>query len=200
LDVGQLPTGLTLTDQAQADGSHSGHTLSPIGDPDKGATFFLDLDLGGKLSWPDDLSRMDVDPKTIASAKDWAGSQGADLTCEFLTNADDEVRFCLSGIGLQLWEIDPFDAHNLEEFLEAGKLPEGRKVEGNLLLHWDAKAQTFASSKKSSFLYLTREQGLGVITITDMVTQAKDITGQMFVQPGIGFHRGIRFDYTTVAR
>ena len=113
---------------------------------------------------------------------------------------DGKITYTLIGIGLQLWEIDPFDAENIAKRVAEGKLPEGREVK-DALLHYDARTDQYVPKRGSSFVYVTREHGLGVITITDFVTQVRDLTGSPLSPPqGVGFHRGVRFNYKSIVR
>lgn len=93
---------------------------------------------------------------------------------------------------MQVWEIKRSDAKKLATFLAKGTLPTGRKLDGDLLLHQNAQGE-LESAKRSCFLYMTRQQGLGVIEIDDFVTTARDITGMFNVPKGVGFNRGVRF-------
>lgn len=197
-DLSDYPTGLKLTKNATVDGGSSGAVLSPIGDPDREASFFLDLDTGSGPSWPAQIPN-DSSPETVDAAKKWAATKGVDLICTAIPNPDGKPTYMLVGIGLKLWEIDPFDAKNIEKRVGVGKLPDGRPLAGKLL-HFDAKSEKHVSQIGSSFLYVTREEGLGIITITDFVTEARDITGAFFAPRGVGFYRGVRFDHQPIAR
>lgn len=199
-DLSNYPTGLRLTENAVVDGGLRGMVVTPIGDADQGADFFLDLDTRGRPRWPNSLPHGDNSPDVVAAARKWAAEQGVDLICVPTRNEDGDVVYTLTGIGLQLWEIDPFEAKNIAKRVENGELPEGRQVEG-ALLHYDPETRQYVSQRESSFLYVTREQGLGVITVTDFVTEARDLTGTFGAPPrGVGFHRGVRFNYQTIAR
>ena len=55
-------------------------------------------------------------------------------------------------------------AKNIAKRIAKGELPEGREVQGMQLVHYDPKSKRHIPTRGSSFLYVTREQGLGVIT------------------------------------
>ena len=84
--------------------------------------------------------------------------------------------------------------------MKKGQIPEGRKLDQPALLHFDQKSSKYVAQTDVSFLYLTTDHGLGIITITDFVTEARDITGMAGAPKGVGFHRGVRFDVTAIAR
>ncbi len=198
LDLSSLPTGLRLTKHAQIDRSSSNWTLSAIGDQNS-TRCFLDLDTGRVIDWPKSLSRSQS-PAAINGAIDWAAKQGADLICVPYDDGSDKSPFVLRSVGMQLWEIDSLDARNIGKRLEQGRLPAGRKIDDGLLMHLDPKAKTRSPKVGSSFLYLSREDGLGIITITDFVTQVRDITGMFQAPKGVGYQKGVRFDWKTIAR
>ena len=200
-DLTDYPTGLTLTAKARIDYSASGNLISPIGDPDRRADFFFDLDVGRWPSWPKDVPREDTSEATVSDARNWAAQRGADLTCMMNREPNGRVTYTLAGIDMRLWEIDKFDAKKLKTFLAKSKLPPGRKLVDDLLLHYDEASGAWLPQKNSSFLYLTREQGIGVITITDFVTKKTNEIGNPFgPDPGTGAHRGVRFTIQTIAR
>ena len=199
-DLSDYPTGLGLTKNATVDGNgKSRMVVTPLGDADKNSDFFLDLDTGGEPRWPAKLPHNDSSPEVVTAAREWAATKGVDLMCVPSRNAEGDVVYTLIGIGLQLWEIDPFEAKNIAKRVAKGELPEGREVE-DALLHYDPKTKQHVPKRGSSFLYVTREQGLGVITITDFVTEVRDLTGFGGPPRGVGFNRGVRFDYRTIAR
>ena len=84
--------------------------------------------------------------------------------------------FVLRGFGLEAWEISPRDLRNLDKFIAAGKLPEGRPV-GDLLMHYDEESRQLAPAADAAFIYLTREGSLGVIEITDRVVKTENAGG-----------------------
>ena len=100
---------------------------------------------------------------------------------------------------MQVWEIDRIDGKRLVAILKKGTLPSGRKLSQDLLLHQNAQGE-LESARRSCFLYLTRQQGLGVIQIDDFVTVARDVTGMFQSPEGVGFNRGVRFTIYQIAR
>jgi len=199
-DLSDYPTGRELTRNAKVAGGVTGQVLSPVGDPDTGADFFLDLDTGREPRWPKELPSKDGSAETVQAAKEWAAKTGADLMCVAMPDDDGKTTYTLIGVGLQLWEIDPFDAKNIAKRVAEGKLPEGREVKG-ALMHFDASTNQYVSKRGSNFLYVTREHGLGVITITDFVTEVRNLTGTYSGPPqGVGCHRGVRFNYKSIVR
>ena len=198
VDLSDCSAGLVLTDDARVEGV-SCMVICPVGDPDRDADFFLDLDLGSRPRWPKFLHRDDSSPETIAAARQWAMKRGLDLMCVMTPGNDGQPGYSLSGIDLQLWEIKRSDRKNLVKLVGQGKLPAGRRLDTNRLLHLDANGE-LQSEIDSSFLYVTREQGIGVIMITDFITEARDITGMINVPQGVGFYRGVEVETTDIAR
>ena len=139
-------------------------------------------------------------PTTEEAATKWASDHGVDLMCVAQPLDDGTVQYVLKGVGLQLWEIDPLDARNIERRLKEGKLPEGRRLDQPALLHFDAKSGKYVAQTGCSFLYLTKDESLGLITITDFITEARDITGMAGAPKGVGFYRGVMFDLEAIAR
>lgn len=199
-DLTDFPTGLELTKNAATDAGLRGATLTPIGDADHGAQFLADLDSGKHLKWPEDLPAEDASPAAVEATTKWASDHGVDLMCVAQPLKDGTLEYMLVGVGLQLWEIDPLDARNIELRLKEGKLPAGRKLDQPELLHFDAKSNKHVARTGCSFLYLTKDESLGLITITDFITEARDISGQVSAPKGVGFYRGVMFDLTAIAR
>jgi len=195
-ELGDYPKGLEITENAELEGGVAGQILTPVGDADTSANFFLDLDTGKSLKWPKEkLPTSDASEQIVKQASQWAAANGADLLCTTLEEGT--KNYALLGVNMQLWEIDSFDYQSIQKMLAKGELPKGKPMKQPLLLPLGADE---ASSKiGSSFLYVTRDEGLGVITITDIVTQAKDIRG-MFVPKGVGFYRGVKISYWPIAR
>ena len=195
-ELGDYPKGLEITENAELEGGVAGQILTPVGDADTSANFFLDLDTGKSLKWPKEkLPTSDASEQIVKQASQWAAANGADLLCTTLEEGT--KNYALLGVNMQLWEIDSFDYQSIQKMLAKGELPKGKPMKQPFLLPLGADE---ASSKiGSSFLYVTRDEGLGVITITDIVTQAKDIRG-MFVPKGVGFYRGVKISYWPIAR
>ncbi len=199
-DTSGYPVGLELTENATIGSELSGLVLSPIGDTDKKANFLMDLDTGQYTDWPEALPADDDSAETIEATHGFAAARGFDLMCVAEKNSDGSAEYTLVGIDLELWEIDRHEANKIEDYIASGKLPEGRKLNGQRLLHRDPSSTDEASEVDSCFLYVTKDQGIGLIVLTDFVTAARDITGQPAVPKGVGFHRGVKIDYVQIAR
>ena len=199
-DLSNYPTGLGLTKNAKLGGGLQGLVITPVGDQDTGATFFKDLDTGNEPRWPKHIPSKDASATTETATRNWAAEQGIDLMCVAGKNEEGKITYTLKGIDLKLWEIHPLDAKNIEKHIAAGKLPEGRPHERDEFLHFAEKTNSFANQLGTSFLYVTKNEGLGLITITDFVVTARDITGQFMTEPGVGFHRGVKITFHTIAR
>ena len=52
----------------------------------------------------------------------------------------------------------------------------------------------------AAFLYITREGSMGVIETTDRVTRTANLTGLPSGSPwpGVGFHKGVRFNLKAI--
>ena len=199
-DLSDYPSNLEITTKAEKDTGSSRDILSPIGAKD-GGTYFIDLDVGHRYGWPNKLPKGDVSRDAITKINDWAEGRGVDLMCHVIPTSENVASYVLVGVNTQFWEIDKFDAKNIESFLAKGKLPTGRKVDGRLLLHHDPKSRTFLPARNTSFLYLTNDQGIGIITITDFVTEKQNMAGAvMLPAQGVGRNRGVRFNYHGIAR
>ncbi len=200
IDPSTFPTGLDLGESPQIDRHISGMVVCPIGDkPGKYKDFFLDLDTGRSPAWPKSIEWKQA-AGDIESVESWASREGCDLICVKRDAQEGESPYVLRGIGLKLWEIDSLDARNLDKRIAAGQLPKGDSVDDMMLMARNANTGNSEVKRGSSFLYLTKEDSLGVITITDIVTIARDITGYGSAPQGVGFHKGIRFDLKTIAR
>ena len=199
-DTSGYPVGLDLTPNATMGSGLTGQVLTPVGDADAGATFLMDLDTGQNTHWPKELSANDDSPECVAATRNFADKRGFDLMCVAEINENGVADYMLVGFGLELWEIKLDDAKKIEEFVKTGKLPEGRQLDTQSLVHRDSKSKIDTSALGSSFLYVTKDQGLGVITLSDFVETARDITGLAGAPRGVGFHRGVKFNYRQIAR
>ncbi|MFO0977806.1 MAG: M56 family metallopeptidase [Planctomycetaceae bacterium] len=199
-DLSNYPKGLNLTANAQEDSGLVGMVLSPASEDGEYTNCFMNLDTRRDWRWPAELTNKADTPEASKAATDWARRNGADLYCAARPDADGNLQYVLVGVDTQFWEIDQLSASNLEKRLKQGSLPTGRKLEQPELLHFDPVTGKHSPEIGSSFLYLTKDEGLGVITITDFVVEARDITGQAGTPPGVGFHRGVRFNLTHIAR
>ena len=157
--------------------------LSP---PTEQGAHFLDLDTGLAPDWPAEIPRSDLGAKQEDLAL-WAAQNGVDLMCVTYQVGDQNV-YALRSFNMRLEEIRPRDAKNIEQFLKRGTLPSGTPV-GELLLKLDDKTGRYTTGN-AAFLYQTREGGSGIIELTDQITEARDITGQLFTPEGVGFHKG----------
>jgi beta-lactamase regulating signal transducer with metallopeptidase domain len=173
---------------SRVSGGWSGSVLSPPSVEGPYVDHLLDLDTGRQPFWPTDIPRT---KEGIDSAKfrEWAIVQGVDLVCVDTGARDGSPRYVLKAIGLELVEIGPQDARNLERRIRTGSLPEGRPA-GELLVSADGDGKDV----RPAFLYTTREGNRGMIRVTDQVTEARDITGSPVTVKGVGFHVGVRFD------
>jgi len=176
---------------ARAAGGMQGLVLSP---PAESGAHFYDLDTGLSPDWPEEFPR---DEKSLDHARLslWAAQNGVDLMC-VTYEIDGQSVFALRAINMRLQEISRRDAKDLESFLKRGNLPSGRPA-GELLLHLDEKTGRYGI-ENGAFLYTTREGGLGVIDVTDQITEARDITGQIFTEKGVGFHKGVKFNHSRI--
>ncbi len=172
-------------------GGSQGEVLSP---PGESGAHFLDLDTGLDPGWPQDIPRSELGAEQEDFAL-WAAQNGVDLTC-VTRKINEQSVYALRGFNMRLEEISLRDAKNLDRFLERGTLPTGKPV-GELLLKLDEKTGRYTTGN-AAFLYQTREGGLGLIELTDQVTEARDITGQIFTPKGVGFHKGVRFNHRTI--
>jgi hypothetical protein len=190
------PASKTLTANARLVDGSSGAILSPAIQGGEHARHFCDLDTGYQPRWPANIAK-DEARLDEGQLGDWAAENGVDLMCITHVAADGTETFVLRGFGLESWEISPRDLRNLEKFIAAGKLPEGRRV-GDLLMHYDEESRQFAPAADAVFIYTTREGSLGVIEITDHVTKTGDPGGSTVWPRGVGFFKGVRFNLKTI--
>jgi beta-lactamase regulating signal transducer with metallopeptidase domain len=168
-----------LAGKARTGSGKGGFVLSPLAER---GDHFLDLDTG-------------LEPKASEGKHDqthWAAQNGVDLMCVDYQIEGQSV-YALRAFNMRVQEISLRDAKNIDKFLERGELPAGKPV-GEILLRLDDKTGRYAAGN-AAFLYQTREGGLGVIELTDQITEARDITGQLFTSKGVGFHKGAKFNY-----
>lgn len=163
--------------------------------------FFFDLDTSHFVNgWPKELTREDSSPETVEAAREWASKQEADLMCVERANEDGTISCTLVGIGLELWELSQYYDHStLELFVNSGKLPPGRKVNGDHLLHLDSDSGRELPQRNTSFLYVTRDQGLGLISIRGFVSKAQIDSGAP-ASEGQASNSQIQFENTIIAR
>ncbi len=171
----------------------SGAVLSPPTEKGQSVDYFYDLDTGYQPHWPSEIPR-DAESRKEKQLDDWASERGVDLMCITHRSPDGTETYVLRALGMKVKEISPRDARNLDNLIGAGKLPEGRPV-GELLMHYDEKSQQYVPNADGAFLFVTREGNLGLIQTTDRITQTANLTGQAGpAPPGVGFHKGVRFD------
>ncbi len=186
------PASQGLGKTARLSGVIDGAVLSPAIEKGQYAEHCYDLDTGYRPNWParipkDEASR---DAKQLA---DWAAESGVDLVCVTHRAPDGTETYVLQALGMKVREIDARDFRNLDKLIAAGTLPDGRPV-GELLMHYDAKSQQYVPDANGAFIYTTHEGNMGVIETTDRVTRTADLTGSPGPSPGVGFHKGVRFN------
>jgi beta-lactamase regulating signal transducer with metallopeptidase domain/5-hydroxyisourate hydrolase-like protein (transthyretin family) len=174
-----------------------GNVLSPASENGQYVWYFLDLDTDYIPNWPTQIPR--VEPARDAKQLDeWASQNGVDLMCITHRSPDGAETYVLRALGMKVQEISPRDLRNLDKLIAAGKLPEGRPV-GELLMHFDTKTQQLVPDANAAFFYVTREGSMGVIEVTDRVTRIADLTGSPSgPPPGVGFHKGVRFNLKVI--
>jgi hypothetical protein len=172
------------------DGGSIGAVVSPADETNQYATRLLDLDTGLRVTWPSHV------PATEEGAMSnellsWAGEHGVDLTCIVRKSSHGTPQYVLHVIDMQVVQISPQDARNLQKRFTSGELPKGRSRPDFLGLE-DA-----TTDGNPSYLYVTKEGNHGMIEITDVITRTGDLTGTPsgMEQRGTGFHRGVKFDH-----
>jgi 5-hydroxyisourate hydrolase-like protein (transthyretin family) len=181
---------------ARVSGVMNEAVLSPATQPGRHAWHCYDLDTGSAPKWPTRIPRDEAtrDAKQLA---DWASESGVDLICVTHRSPDGTETYVLQALGMKVREISPRDLRNLDRLVAAGTLPEGRPV-GGLLMHYDAQSQRLVPDANAAFLFVTREGSVGVIETTDRVTRVADLTGMVGAPPGVGFHKGVRFNLKAI--
>jgi hypothetical protein len=169
--------------------------LSPPAENGRYLHHFMDLDTDLQPRWPQDIPQNETALEQDG-LRAWAKENGVDLMCVTYTAPDGTESYALRAFDMQVREIGPRDVRNIERLVRAGTLPEGRPV-GELLLHYDAVSQKL-TPENGAFLYVTREGTMGVIEVTDRVTRVADLTGMAGPPAGVGFHKGVRFNLTTI--
>ena len=191
------PASQALGKTARISDEMIGAVLSPAIEGGQHAWHFFDLDTGYRPNWPTRFPKDEasLDAKQLA---DWASQNGVDLMCITHRSPDGTETYVLRALGMKVREIDPRDLRNLDRLIAAGTLPEGRPV-GELLMHYDATSQQFVPDANAAFLFITREGSKGVIETTDRVTRTADLTGGATgPSPGVGFHKGVRFNLKAI--
>jgi beta-lactamase regulating signal transducer with metallopeptidase domain/5-hydroxyisourate hydrolase-like protein (transthyretin family) len=192
------PAPQALGKTARVSGEVTGAVLSPAIQEGQHAWHLYDLDTGYRPNWPTRIPRDETarDPKQLA---DWASQNGVDLMCITHRSPDGTETYVLRALGMKVREIDGRDWRNLDKLIAAGTLPEGRPV-GELLMHYDTKSQQLVPDANAAFLYITREGNMGVIETTDRVIRTADLSGIAAgsPSPGVGFHKGVRFNLKAI--
>ena len=196
-DTSGVPTGLNLTKDAKVDLSTRGWSLAPVGHG-KRVDCFVDLDLMLEPKWPNSIPRRDGSQEVLKQAWDYATSKKADLMCVTKKYGQDKSVCAFLAVGMKVWELDPIDAGNLKAFLERGELPTGRELKHPYLLHYDARTGRSYPKVGSSFLCLTREHGLGVLTVRSIGFSEKANSKDPFGDaPPLGV---ASYEYVRIAR
>jgi beta-lactamase regulating signal transducer with metallopeptidase domain/5-hydroxyisourate hydrolase-like protein (transthyretin family) len=195
LDDAPLPPATTtFGPNARFEDSVHGMTLSPASEEGE---HFLDLDTGSSPTWPAQLPRDEarVDQKQIAG---WAAENGVDLMCVTHRAPDGKQTFVLRSFGMKAWEISQRDLRSIKKLIAAGTPPKGHDA-GELLMHFDDQSKQSVPDANAAFIYVTREGSMGLIEITDRVTQKADLTGMVGEPPaGVGFQKGVRFNLKSI--
>jgi beta-lactamase regulating signal transducer with metallopeptidase domain len=173
-----------------------GAVLSPATERGRYAWHCYDLDAGYAPGWPARIPR-DQASRDAKQLAEWATQSGVDLICVTHRSPDGTETYVLQALGMRVREISPRELRNLDKLLAAGTPPEGRPV-GELLMHYDAEAKRFVPDANAAFLFVTREGNIGVIEVTDRVTRTADLTGMPGSPPGVGFHKGVRFNLRAI--
>ena len=187
------PAPVVLGKKARLGDRTIGAVLSP---PNLKGNYFYDLDTGFEPQWPNhiDKDKAAGDQKQLM---DWVTQNGIDLMCINHRSPDGTETFVLKALGMKVREISARDLRNFDSLMADGKLPEGRAVD-ELLMHYEAESDQLVPDANGIFLFVTREGNMGIIETTDRVTRVADLTGQMSTTPGVGFHKGVRFNLTTI--
>lgn len=189
------PAPTRLGPDAQAIARVTGKTLSPASENGRFIQHFLDLDTGYQPDWPDGVPRSEesVEGDELSS---WAAENGVDLMCVTHELPNGTRAYVLRAFDMQVREISARDLQRMDRLVSEGALPEGRPV-GELLLHYDAESEQYVA-ENGAFLYVTREGCMGVIEVTDRITRVADLTGLVSAPPSTGFHKGVKFNLTTI--
>ncbi len=158
VDTSSLPTGRELPSGAHVSRIREGITLSPVEGTPRKRTHFFDLDTATKL----DLLAKSSRPLTRKTAPAWANQHGADILCVLEKQKDGQSRPVLLSAGKsEFWQITPAEARAFPKLVAAKKLPTGTKNIGSLT-RFTASGERPA---RTSFLYLTKDHGIGMITV-----------------------------------
>jgi hypothetical protein len=195
-ELSPAPPPMTVGKTARIGDQLMGAVLSPASETGQHIWHFYDLDSGFRPKWPKQIQK-DESATDSKELKEWANQNGVDLMCITHRAPDGTETFVLKSFDMTIREISARDLRNLDRTLAQGKLPEGRAV-GELIMHFDPEAKKLIPDANGIFLFTTREGSMGVIEITDRVTKVADLTGQAGHTPGVGFHKGVRFNLSTI--
>lgn len=95
--------------------------------------------------------------------------------------------------GMKAWRLSSDEAYRIRQLARDGRLPTGTPT-GEILAPDVVKSPEGVACRPTMFLFRTREGTWGTLRLTDQITIARDITGQLMVEKGVGFHRGVKFD------
>lgn len=195
----ELPAPSTqLGPQSRVEGVISGATLSPAIEKGRYVHHFCDLDTGYQPKWPTDFPRDEskLDPHQLDK---WADANGVDLMCVKYKAPNGSESFVLKSFGMKAWEITPRDLRNIDRLVAAGKLPQGHEMDG-LLMHYDEGTKTHDPGVNAAFIYITKEGSIGVIEVTDRITQTADLTGRPAgaAPTGVGFFKGVKYNLKSI--
>lgn len=191
------PNPEALGPQAKIHHDWAQAVVSPLDEASPHAWHFYDLDSHRRTRRPAHL------PATSSGTDrqrldEWMRQEGYDLHCVVERDKQGRPVYALRGVGLKVWEISPRDARNLAESIPGGKLPVGRPV-AELLIHFDPETGTLVPDSNGVFLFVTNEGNIGLIETTDRVTRNVDLAGSAgSPPPGGGFHRGVRFNLSSL--
>jgi beta-lactamase regulating signal transducer with metallopeptidase domain len=190
------PTPESLGKTSRTSGVWGQAVLSPASEQSPYSWHFCDLDTGNVPKLPAKIAR-DAAGDDSRQVADWAIENGVDLMCVPHRLPDGKETYVLRALGMEVREISPRDLRNLDRLIAEGTLPEGRPV-GELLMHFDGASRHLVPDVNAAFLFVTREGSMGVIETTDRVTRRADVTGLASSPPGVGFHKGVRFNLTAI--
>lgn len=191
------PASGALGPTARLSGEVIGAVLSPAIEEGQHAWHFYDLDTGYRPNWPTRIPR-DEASRHAKQLADWASQSGVDLMCVTHRSPDGSETYVLRALGMKVREINARDLRNLDRLIAAGTLPEGRPVD-ELLMHYDTQSQQLVPDANAAFLFVTREGSTGLIETTDRVTRTANLTGiASSPTPGVGFHKGVRFNLKAI--
>jgi hypothetical protein len=67
-------------------------------------------------------------------------------------------------------------------------------------MNYDEKTMQLVADANAAFLFVTREGNMGLIETTDRVTRTANLEGVPAgtPAPGVGFHKGVRFNLSAI--